>query len=134
MTYLLDTNTCIHYLRDRTGNGSVRQRFPKHTQRELAVCSIVIAGLLYGAQRSARPSQNLAERHTFLSPLASLPFDDRAVDEHARLRNDLERVGQRIGPHDMLIAAIALANNLVLVAHNIGEFSRIASLRTEDWE
>jgi tRNA(fMet)-specific endonuclease VapC len=39
-----------------------------------------------------------------------------------------------IGPNDLLIAAMALANDLVLVTHNMKEFGRIPGLRWEDWE
>jgi tRNA(fMet)-specific endonuclease VapC len=39
-----------------------------------------------------------------------------------------------ISANDMLIAAIALANNLILVTHNTAEFSRVTGLKTEDWE
>jgi predicted nucleic acid-binding protein len=35
---------------------------------------------------------------------------------------------------DVLIAAIALANNLILVTHNTQEFDRVAGLTLEDWE
>lgn len=34
----------------------------------------------------------------------------------------------------MQIAAIALANNLILVTHNTREFSRVEGLQVEDWE
>lgn len=36
--------------------------------------------------------------------------------------------------YDLQIAAIALANNLILVTHNTREFSRVDGLRFEDWE
>jgi tRNA(fMet)-specific endonuclease VapC len=36
--------------------------------------------------------------------------------------------------YDLQIAAIALANNLILVTHNTKEFSRIPQLQLEDWE
>ena len=39
-----------------------------------------------------------------------------------------------IGPNDLMIAAIALTNNLTLVTHNTDEFSRVKGLRIEDWE
>jgi tRNA(fMet)-specific endonuclease VapC len=38
-----------------------------------------------------------------------------------------------IGAMDMLIAAIALANGLILVTHNTKEFARIPGLQLEDW-
>jgi len=34
----------------------------------------------------------------------------------------------------LLIAAIELANDITLVTHNTREFSRIESLKYEDWE
>ena len=39
-----------------------------------------------------------------------------------------------IGPYDLLIASIALSNHLIVVTHNIREFSRIDNLEIEDWE
>jgi tRNA(fMet)-specific endonuclease VapC len=36
--------------------------------------------------------------------------------------------------NDMLIAAIAIANNVTLVTHNTGEYGRISGLKIEDWE
>ena len=63
-----------------------------------------------------------------------LPFDKAAANVHAQIRVHLERLGQVIGPYDLLIAAIALANNLTLVTHNTNEFSRVPGLVIEDWE
>jgi tRNA(fMet)-specific endonuclease VapC len=34
----------------------------------------------------------------------------------------------------MLIAAIAIANQAVLVTHNVKEFGRVVRLQMEDWE
>lgn len=39
-----------------------------------------------------------------------------------------------IGSNDLLIASIALANDLTLVTYNTGEFSRVEGLLVEDWE
>ena len=38
-----------------------------------------------------------------------------------------------IGPYDMLIAAIAMAHNLIVVTHNTKHFGRIPGLKIEDW-
>lgn len=46
----------------------------------------------------------------------------------------MEFLGTPIRPYDLQIAAIALANNLILVTHNIREFSRVEGLKIEDWE
>jgi len=76
--------------------------------------------------------RTLVER--FLEPFASLPFDDLAASHYAEVRYALERIGQRIGAHDLEIAAIALAQSLTLVTHNVSEFARVPGLVWEDWE
>ena len=53
---------------------------------------------------------------------------------YARIRHILSMDGHLIGPNDMLIAAIAMANDVILVTHNQKEFGRIPGLRLEDWE
>jgi tRNA(fMet)-specific endonuclease VapC len=67
-------------------------------------------------------------------PFVCLPFDDRAADAFGSVRADLERVGRPIGPNDLLIAATAIANDLVLVTHNTSEFGRVPGLNVDDWE
>ena len=60
-------------------------------------------------------------------------FDDRAADEYAKLRASLKKAGTPIGPNDMLIAALALANGMTLVTNNTSEFGRVPALIHEDW-
>ena len=50
-----------------------------------------------------------------------------------KIRSQLEKQGNIIGPLDMLIAAHALSNNLILITNNVKEFMRIKSLRVENW-
>jgi tRNA(fMet)-specific endonuclease VapC len=61
-------------------------------------------------------------------------FDRPAAEEYGKLREHLSARGLLIGPNDLLIAAIALANNLILVTHNTTEFSRVPGLKLEDWQ
>jgi tRNA(fMet)-specific endonuclease VapC len=63
-----------------------------------------------------------------------MPFDDRAAEVYGRLRAQLARQGALIGPNDLLIASIALANDATLISHNIGEFQRVEGLMLEDWQ
>ena len=50
------------------------------------------------------------------------------------MRQDLERLGTPIGANDLMIAAVAIANDVTLVIHNVDEFVRVVGLRFEDWE
>ncbi len=130
--YLLDTNVCIHLLNER--HIGIEKNFRSHSPANIAMCSIVKAELLFGARHSQRVSANLQRLQQFFAPLTSLPFDDRCAEEYAQIRADLTVQGEIIGPNDMLIAAIARANNASLVTHNVGEFSRIVGIKIEDWE
>jgi tRNA(fMet)-specific endonuclease VapC len=98
------------------------------------VASVVRAELQFGARNSSRVEANLALLATFLAPFASVPFDDFAADYYGRIRADLHRSGELIGPNDMLIAATALAHDLVLVTRNVKELGRVSGLRWVDWE
>jgi tRNA(fMet)-specific endonuclease VapC len=130
--YLLDTNVCITCLRKKPS--PVIARLRALGPGDVATCSVVRAELLYGAARSLDPIQERAVVETFLAPMVSLPFDDAAADRYADIRHALERVGQRIGAHDLEIASIALARGLTLVTHNVDEFSRVTGLTWEDWQ
>jgi tRNA(fMet)-specific endonuclease VapC len=130
--YLLDSNVCIRLLNQR--NHRIEQQFRNHTPSEIALCSVVKAELLYGARHSQRIESNLHRLELFFSPLVSFSFDDSCAEVYARIRHELTVHGQLIGPNDLLIAAIAIANNAVLVTHNQGEFGRIAGLQLSDWE
>ena len=132
MIYLLDTNVCIHLLNQR--HEAIVQRFRQHNPIDIALCSVVKAELLYGAQRSQRREANLQTLRTFFAPLASLHFDDDAAEHYGQIRADLLAQGQPIGPNDFLIAAIARAHDATLVTRNSAEFGRVPGLRLEDWE
>ncbi len=101
---------------------------------EIRLSAVVKAELLYGARRSSRTADNLRLLTHFFEPIVCLPFDDECAASYGLLRVELERVGTPIGPNDLMIAATALAHDLVLVTHNVAEFSRVAGLRFEDWE
>lgn len=88
---------------------------------------------MHGAQRYGNREQRLALLQALFRRHRTYPFDDQAATIYGRIRYELERQGQVIGPMDLLIAATALANNLILVTHNTTEFSRIAGLLLEDW-
>lgn len=132
MAYLLDTNTCIRYLTGRSIN--IRSRLQATPKQEIVVCSVVKAELFYGAMKSAAPQPTLAKQLRFLNNFISLPFDDAAAEVYGRERARLAKLGTPVGPNDLFIAAIAIANQLILVTHNTREFSRVAGLQIEDWE
>jgi len=132
MRYLLDTNVCVVFLNGRSA--SVRDRLLATPSEEMVVCSVVKAELFYGAFRSNNPKRTLERQQAFLSRFVSLPFEDEAALLAGQIRANLASAGTPIGSYDLQIAAIALANNLILVTHNTREFERVEGLQIEDWE
>ncbi len=129
MTYLLDTNAWASYLNRR--DASVANRIEQIGSADIRLCSVVKAELYYGAQKSPRREALLAR---LFAQFASLAFDDTAAECYGRIRSQLEAQGTPIGPNDLMIGAIGLANDLTLVTHNVGEFGRIPGLNLDDWE
>ncbi|MFZ4792368.1 MAG: type II toxin-antitoxin system VapC family toxin [Candidatus Competibacteraceae bacterium] len=130
--WLLDTNVWIGYL--NPAPSPVKHQISAHRIDEMVLCDVVKAELYYGAFKSSRRDANLALVDGLCQSFPGLAFDGRAARHFGEIRAQLARQGQLIGPYDMLIAAMALANGCVLVTHNTAEFSRIPDLPLEDWE
>jgi tRNA(fMet)-specific endonuclease VapC len=132
MTYLLDTNVWAVFLRN--SDSPVVPRLRATPPADVRVCSVVVAELYYGCLRSANPDGNRRKVDALLRPHKSLPFDNSAAERFAAIRRHLEALGTTIGPYDLQIAAVALANGCTLVTNNTREFSRVPGLPLEDWQ
>ena len=131
MIYLLDTNTCIYFL-NRSSERIISQ-FKRLSPSEIKLPSITVAELFYGAEKSKAKKKNQAIVENFVSTFEIMPFDEKSCKIYAQIRASLEKSGIPIGPMDLLIASICLANNFVLVTNNIKEFGRIKGLKLENW-
>jgi tRNA(fMet)-specific endonuclease VapC len=135
VSFLLDTNSFVDHLR-RGPVSNVTAKLVAAPPGSIYLCSIVIAELLYGAHHSSQAHQaaNLALVSQLRQQFASLAFDDRAAEEYGKIRASLAALGTPIGPNDLIVASIAMANRMTLVTHNTAEFSRIPLLALEDWQ
>ncbi len=129
-THFLDTNTCIYIINRKPPH--VAQVFRRYQIGDIAVSSVTVAELAYGAAKSVRKGtrETLQE---FLLDLMILPFDEAAAWVYGDLRARLQATGQTIGPLDLQIAAHALSAGVTLVTNNTGEFARVPGLELEDW-
>ncbi|MCP5496096.1 MAG: type II toxin-antitoxin system VapC family toxin [Leptospiraceae bacterium] len=130
MKYLLDTNTCIAFLKN---NQNVISKIRVVGIEKLFLCWIVKAELWYGACKSERVTANKAILKEFFEQFSSIPFDDNTIEHYGEIRSFLTKIGMLIGPNDLLIASIARANGITLVSHNTAEFTRVPDLLIEDW-
>lgn len=128
--YLLDTNIVIYVIKRRPPE--VLETFNQHTTR-MAISSVTLAELIYGAEKSHNVSQNLEAVEEFASHLEVLPYDEKAAQHYGEIKAELERRGQVIGLNDIHIAAHARSQGLILVSNNLKEFNRVPHLATENW-
>jgi len=131
MNYLLDTNTCIGFLKNHP---LITAKIEEKELSHLRLCAPVKAELWYGACKSAKIATNQAILREFFAQFQSLPFGDEAIVHYGEIRAFLAQSGTPIGPNDLLIVAIARAYNVTLVTHNVGEFSRVPGILLEDWQ
>lgn len=129
MTYLLDTNACIDFIRDI---GKTRKRMKSKPFGEFCISSIVFAELIHGAKQSPNPAKHIAATVNFCTKLKVVDFDQRAAKTFGDVRLQLEREGLPIGAYDMLIAAHAKSLNLICITNDKG-FRRVNGLEVEDW-
>lgn len=125
---ILDSDHWVALLR---GVLDLRRHAP--ADEELAMTAVSVGELVYGAERSARPTEKLLELDLLLSGVPVLTYDERAAHRFGSLKVDLERRGERLDDADLQIAAIALSRALPLVTHNHRHFARVPGLSLEDW-
>jgi tRNA(fMet)-specific endonuclease VapC len=130
LRYMLDTNICIYVIRNRPGG--LRERFEQLSE-QLCISTITLGELYFGAEKSARPPQNLKTVEEFVARLDVLPLSADAAAHYGQIRAGLERAGRPVGLHDMLIGAQARSEGLILVTNNRREFDRIPGLSVENW-
>lgn len=131
ITHLLDTNAVIALLGRKST--PLVERITENDEGSIALSSVVVFELYYGAYKSAKVSFNLETLRLALSDFPVLGHERKDAQRSGAIRAELAARGTPIGPYDTLIAGQALARNLILVTNNVGEFSRVEGLRIEDW-
>jgi tRNA(fMet)-specific endonuclease VapC len=130
----LDTNVVIAALNQPTPRVEMHLREAMTNGQPVAISSVVLFELWYGAAKSARVERNKKRIIDFLgAPIEVLPFDADDAREAGDIRALLERAGTPIGPYDVLIAAQARRRGALLVTANMREFARVPGLQTQDW-
>ena len=131
MNRMLDTCICISLIRGRAG--SIRERLDGFSVGQLVVSAITEAELRFGADKSRDPARNHRQLDLFFLTLPVLPFDRQAAVHYGSIRATLESAGMPIGPLDLLIAAHARAQGMMVVTDNVREFERVPGLDVENW-
>jgi tRNA(fMet)-specific endonuclease VapC len=128
--FLLDTDTCVFWLRGRV---SVRDRVAAAGQESLRLSAITLAELRYGAALAAQPEANQQAIDNFVSDLVVPDVTEAVARTFGDIKAELRRRGSPIEDCDLFIGATAHTYDLTLVTSNTAHFRRIPQLRLEDW-
>ncbi|MCJ7796167.1 MAG: type II toxin-antitoxin system VapC family toxin [Thermoleophilia bacterium] len=129
-TYMLDTNICIYLMKHQPPE--VAARFAGCYVGEVAISAITLAELEYGVTCSGgRRAQNREALDLLVQDIPAVSFDAAAASAYGPIRaaaRDRNRDAL-----DKLIAAHAVALDVVLVTNNEAGFRGYHGLRIENW-
>jgi tRNA(fMet)-specific endonuclease VapC len=128
LTYLLDSNVCIRLINN--SSPAVTSRLTVQQPSDILVSTITQLELYYGAYRSAQIDRNLEILQRLFVQFNIIHFDSKSAKIAGRIRAVLAAMGTPIGPYDVQIAAVALANDLILVTHNVREFNHLCLVQS----
>ena len=136
--YLLDTNIVSEIIKPEP-DLNVIKKIAEHNS-DCAICSPVWQELLFGLYRMPE-SINKKYLGKFIKEdvhenFKIKNFTEKAADIQAQLRIKLEQLGKPTQKEDSMIAAIALANHMVLVTRNSKHFAaiqQVSALTVENW-
>jgi tRNA(fMet)-specific endonuclease VapC len=128
--YLLDTSTASYVIK---GNfPRLRLRLVKVPMAEVGISVVTEAELRFGVARRPEATSLKSVVEEFLLRVEALPWNSEAARHYARIRASLEKDGEPMGNLDLMIAAHAVAAEVVLVTHD-HVFRRVKGLKMEDW-
>ena len=128
--YLLDTDTFIYLTK---GDRGILRRIEEVGEDKVALSSITVAELYFGAFKSIRKEENLRHLEEVLSDMPVRNFTSQSARIFGRIRCDLRKKGIGIADFDLAIASVALANQACLVTNNSRHFSVVPDLMMENW-
>lgn len=136
--YLLDTNVISELAKPKPDKKIERLFFEKLNRS--AVPSVVWGECLYGLKRipHSKRRDNLTEfyMNRVLDSIPFIPFDEHAAAIYSDIKARLLSIGKPAPEMDMMIASIAIANNMILITRNVSDFSNIqtiSALMLENW-
>ena len=133
MSYLLDTNICIHLFK---GHEHLEHKIETVGIGSCYLSEITVLELMFGVENSA-PNRRAANRESLDWLRAA--FSGRILligesfMEYARQKVALRRAGLPTGEFDLLIGSTAIAHNLTLVTRNTKDFKNLNPIRLENW-
>jgi tRNA(fMet)-specific endonuclease VapC len=126
---ILDSSVIIADERERFDlAGWLRSRRPE----AVAISAITLSELWFGIEVEENAAKARRRRRWInksFGRIEVVPLDAQIARVHSRLWAQLTRTGTMIGPHDLIIAATALARRWSVATFNTKEFKRVPNLK-----
>jgi len=129
--YLLDTCAISDFVK---GHPRTLLKIRSISPDDLCLSTISYMEIQYGLKNNPQKApfiENILD--DFFSCIHVLEFTMKDAYCAGQIRADLKKKRTPIGPYDLLIAATAIHNNLVVITSNTNEFQRVSGLVCEDW-
>ena len=128
---LIDTDILSYYLR---GNEVVASNFDKYLQQyDIIEISLITYYEIVSGLIAKKALTQLRIFEEFVSVNIVIPMTESSARLSGELYATLRRDGRTVDDIDLLIAGIAIENNITLVTNNESHFDRISELRIENW-
>jgi tRNA(fMet)-specific endonuclease VapC len=130
MQYLLDTNTCVFYLR---GKLNLDEIIRDKGIDNFYISEITVVELRFGAENSDNPSKSHKAVDAFLNGLTIIPIFG-CIKRYAKEKVRLRKLGKPMNDEfDLLIGVTSVENKLTLVTDNTKHFENISGIKLENW-
>jgi tRNA(fMet)-specific endonuclease VapC len=130
MQYLLDTNTCVFYLR---GKLNLDEIIRDKGIDNFYISEITVVELRFGAENSDNPSKSHKAVDAFLNGLSIIPIFG-CIKRYAKEKVRLRKLGKPMNDEfDLLIGVTSVENKLTLVTDNTKHFEKISGIKLENW-
>ena len=126
--YLINTNI-IRFFRDK--NLQVFEKFEENEDL-IYLCAIVQSECLFGVFRNQNSVLEIFYDALF-GKYKYISYGKKEAKKFAQIKAYLQKSGKNVEDFDIMIAAVALANNLTLVTNNLKHFKNIENLKVVDW-
>jgi tRNA(fMet)-specific endonuclease VapC len=127
--YLLDTNICAFYFRNKY---RIADKLAKIGLSKCAISEITFAELMFGIELSNYKEENTEKLSAFTEYVSVIPIRS-SISLYAKEKARLKFINKTIDDFDLLIGTTAVTNNLVMATDNVKHLSRIEKIKIENW-
>lgn len=130
MTYILDTNICIYWLK---GDRNIEVKALDVGLETLSISFVTLCELYFGAYKSQKRHDNILNVEKLIDRINVIESNSLACKTFGKLKAFLVKDGKVIDDADIFIAACALVEEATLVTNNEKHFKWIKGLKVENW-